>query len=93
MLNLWKCPNCWTEYKIDSKFETVLKAKKDCKFCVRKDPAIPTASELDSLITQDDMRNRSAVMLQCKNCKKWTKHINYFINYKNIHRCNEKEYK
>jgi hypothetical protein len=69
---IWKCPNCWTEYEVDKKYEAALKDKKDCKFCVRKDPDVPTTAEMDGLLTQEDMRNRFKVVMQCKNCKKWT---------------------
>lgn len=69
----WKCPNCWTEYEIDAKFADALKEKKDCKFCVRKDPNIPTTAEMDGLLTQDDMRYRNLVVMQCVLCNKWTK--------------------
>ena len=68
----WKCPNCWTEYDVDAKFEEVLKDKKDCKFCVRKDPNVPTTAEMDGLLTVEDMRSRFRVVLQCINCNKWT---------------------
>lgn len=68
----WKCPNCWTEYEIDSKYETVLADKKDCKFCVRKDPNIPTTAEMDGLLTQEDMRMRDQVVIQCFQCSRWT---------------------
>lgn len=71
---MWKCPNCWTEYEIDVKFADALKEKKDCKFCVRKDPNIPTTAEMDGLLTQDDMRNRNKVVFQCQECNKWTTH-------------------
>lgn len=68
----WKCPNCWTEYEIDSKFEAALKDKKDCKFCVRKDPNVPTTAEMDGLLTQEDMRMRDQVVVQCFQCSRWT---------------------
>lgn len=71
---VWKCPNCWTEYEIEKKYEAALKDKQDCKFCVRKDPNVPTTAEMDGLFTQEDMRNRFHVMFQCKLCKKWTRH-------------------
>lgn len=71
---LWKCPNCWTEYEIDEKFAEVLKEKKDCKFCVRKDPNIPTTAEMDGLYTVEDMRNRDTMVFQCMSCNKWTAH-------------------
>lgn len=69
----WVCPYCDTEYEVDAKFAEVLKDKKDCKFCKRKDPNIPTTAEMDGLLTQEDMRNRFYVMLQCTGCSKWTK--------------------
>lgn len=69
----WKCPNCWTEYEIDKKFEKALEGKKDCKFCVRKDPNIPTTAEMDGLETVEDMRERFYIVMQCIECNKWTK--------------------
>lgn len=83
--NKWKCPNCWTEYEVDPKFEAVLKDKKDCKFCVRKDPNVPTTAEMDGLETIEDMRNRNTVVFQCKECKKWTTHYNWVPGEKNTH--------
>ena len=68
----WKCPNCWTQYEIDEKYAEVLKEKKDCKFCVRKDPNIPTTAEIDGLLTQEAMRERDQVVIQCMNCSRWT---------------------
>lgn len=68
----WKCPNCWTEYEIDKKFSDALKNKKDCKFCVRKDPDVPTTAEMDGLLTVEDMRERDQVVLQCSSCGRWT---------------------
>lgn len=80
----WKCPNCWTTYEVDDKFSTVLKDKKDCKFCVRKDPNIPTTAEMNGLFTQEDMRNRHSVMFQCQKCNKWTKHTDYSLNHEHV---------
>lgn len=68
----WKCPNCYTEYDVDSKFETVLADKKDCKFCVRKDPKIPTTAEMDGLLTQEDLHSRDQIVIQCFECLRWT---------------------
>lgn len=68
----WKCPNCWTKYQIDEKFSEALKDKKDCKFCVRKDPNVPTTAEMDGLLTQEDMRYRDQVVVQCIRCARWT---------------------
>ena len=76
----WKCPNCWTKYEIASKYADVLKSKKDCKFCVRKNPLIPTTAEMDKLFTQEDMRNRHTAILQCRKCRNWTIQIDYLIN-------------
>lgn len=73
----WKCPNCYTEYEIDSKFEAALKEKKDCKFCVRKDPKIPTTAEMDGLLTPEEMRGRWDMVFQCVNDNKWKIHLNY----------------
>jgi len=69
---IWKCPNCWTEYEIEAKFESALANKKDCKFCVRKYPDVPTTAEMDGLLTQEDMRQRDQVVLQCFECLRWT---------------------
>lgn len=85
-LVVFKCPNCFTEYEIDAKYESVLKDKKDCKFCVRKDPNIPTTAEMDGLLTQEDMRNRHSVMFQCRSCKKWTRHDNWITGQNNKHK-------
>ncbi len=68
----WKCPNCWTTYEIDEKFADALKNKQDCKFCVRKDPNVPTTAEMDGLKTPEEMRERWDVVLQCLQCLKWT---------------------
>lgn len=68
----WKCPNCWTEYEIDEKYAEILKEKKDCKFCVRKDPNIPTTAEMDGLLTQEDMRLSDQIVVQCFQCARWT---------------------
>lgn len=68
----WKCPQCHTEYEIDEKFSKALENKKSCKFCVRKNPDIPTTAELDGLTTPEEMRNRWNVVLQCNSCVRWT---------------------
>jgi len=72
----WKCPNCWTEYEIDEKFAEALKKKENCKFCVRRDPDVPTTAEMDGLLTQEDMRNRKQVVVQCFTCTRWTEQTN-----------------
>lgn len=82
MMN-WKCPNCWTEYKTDEKFADALKDKENCKFCVRKDPNIPTTAEMDGLLTQEDMRQRNKVVFQCTACNKWTTHENWIPGERN----------
>ena len=41
-----------------------------------------TTLEMDCIFTEEDAKNRNTVMLQCKNCKKWTMHINYLISRK-----------
>jgi hypothetical protein len=68
----WKCPNCWTQYEIDERFAEALKDKQDCKFCVRKDPNVPTTAEVDGLLTIEDIRNRKQLVRQCTNCRAWT---------------------
>ena len=92
----WKCPNCWTTYEVDEKFAKVLENKQDCKFCVRKDPNIPTTAEMDGLYTQDDMRYRNKVVFQCTKCNKWTAHENWVAGGNNKYlpcsNCGEKAY-
>lgn len=73
----WKCPYCWTKYQIDEKYAEALKSKKNCKFCVRKDPNVPTTAEMDGLLTQKDMRMRDQVVLQCFQCLRWTQQTLY----------------
>lgn len=43
-----------------------------CKFCIRKDPNVPTTAEMDGLLTPEDMRKRFKIMIQCYGCSKWT---------------------
>lgn len=72
----FKCPTCWTEYKVDAKLKKVVDRQIElgyCKFCRRKDPKVPTTAEMDKLFTVEDMRNRFFVMLQCISCAKWSK--------------------
>ncbi len=88
----WKCPNCWTEYQIDKKFEAALKDKKDCKFCVRKDPNIPTTAEMDGLFTVEDMRNRFDLVFQCINDGKWKLHPSFDGKYKPCDTCGGTNY-
>lgn len=38
---------------------------------------IPTTLEVDKIFTEEDAKNRHARMVQCKDCKKWTKHADY----------------
>jgi hypothetical protein len=85
MLITWKCPNCWTEYEIDEKFSEALKQKKDCKFCVRKDPNVPTTAEMDGMFTIEAMRNRFNMVYQCVECRKWTVHMNWRIGEGKTH--------
>ena len=68
----WKCPNCWTNYDIDQRYEEALREKQDCKFCVRKDPNIPTTAEMCGLTTIEEMRTRDQIVKQCTNCRAWT---------------------
>lgn len=90
----WKCPNCWTTYEVDEKFSDALKNKENCKFCVRKDPNVPTTAEMDGLFTQEDMRERNSVMFQCNKCNKWTKHTDYLLTRKHVpcSNCGETSY-
>lgn len=70
----YKCPNCWTEYTVDAKYQAVVDKQLElgyCKFCRRKDPNIPTTAEMDGLFTVEDMRNRFQVMIQCESCSTW----------------------
>lgn len=73
----WECPNCWTEYDIDDKFAEALSKKENCKFCVRKDPNIPTTAEMDGLYTIEDMRGRFDIVMQCVHDNKWKLHPKY----------------
>lgn len=88
----WKCPNCWTEYEIDEKFSKVLEQKKDCKFCVRKDPNIPTTAEMDGLLTKEDMRTRFDIVFQCINDNKWKLHPNFKGEYLPCDTCGNTDY-
>lgn len=67
----WRCPNCWTDYEIDEKFKPALEKKENCKFCVRKDPNVPTTAEMDGLETIEDMRGRYDMVFQCLHDSKW----------------------
>lgn len=72
----FKCPNCWTEYTIDAKYQKVVDKQIElgyCKFCKRKDPKIPTTAEMDKLLTLEDMRTRFEVMTQCGSCSAWNR--------------------
>lgn len=88
----WKCPNCWTEYDIEEKFSEALKDKKDCKFCVRKDPEVPTAAEMDGLFTKEDMRNRFDMVFQCINDNKWKLHPRFKGTHLPCDECGETLY-
>lgn len=35
---------------------------------------LPTTNEMDGLLTEDDIKNRYRVMIQCRECRKWTQH-------------------
>lgn len=89
---IWKCPNCWTEYEVDKKFEEALKEKQDCKFCVRKDPNIPTTAEMDKLLTVEDMRGRFDMVFQCINDNKWKLHPNFKGAYLPCDTCGDAQY-
>lgn len=89
---IWKCPNCYTEYKIDKKYAKLLEPKKDCKFCVRKHPNIPTTAEMDGLISIEDMRNRLQLVFQCVSCKKWTLHLHWNGKHVPCSNCNAINY-
>ncbi len=88
----WKCPNCWTKYNIDEKYAKALEQKKDCKFCVRKDPNIRTTAEMDGLFTVEDMRNRFDIVFQCINDNKWKLHSNFDGIHKPCDTCGEVNY-
>lgn len=88
----WKCPNCWTEYEIDEKFAEALKKKENCKFCVRKDPNIPTTAEMDGLYTKEDMRTRHDIVFQCVHDNKWKLHPNFHGEYLPCDTCENKDY-
>jgi len=87
------CPTCLTGYQIDDKFSSALKDKKDCKFCVRKDPLIPTTAEMDGLMDIEDIVNRDRVVLQCGSCNKWTdQNIGNRSSYSPCHNCGSRNY-
>ena len=88
----WKCPNCYTEYEVDKKFEAVIADKKDCKFCVRKDPNIPTTAEMDGLMTKEDMRSRFDLVFQCVHDNKWKLHPSFNGTHLPCDTCGKKEY-
>lgn len=83
------CPNCDTEYVLwdESRGPISLERHNDlsgvvrkqydevgtCKFCVRKDPDVPTTAEMDGLLTPKDMRDRFFVMVACANCLQYNK--------------------
>lgn len=88
----WKCPNCLTQYDVDDKYAQVLRDKKDCKFCVRKDPDIPTTAEMDGLKTVEDIRSRFDMVFQCINDNKWKLHQNFDGTHKPCDNCGEINY-
>lgn len=88
----WKCPYCWTEYEIDSKYEEVLKSKERCKFCQRKDPNVPTTAEMDGLFTKEDMRTRFDIVFQCVHDNKWKLHANFNGTYLPCDTCGNTDY-
>lgn len=82
----YTCPNCESHYVLwddtmpsmsmernNALWEAVRKQQDlgYCKFCVRKDPNVPTTAEMDGLLTPEDMRKRFKVMRQCYGCSKW----------------------
>jgi len=81
----WKCPSCWTEYEIDSRYQEVLVDKKNCVFCVRKHANIPTVAEMDGFLNEEEMRNRHTIVLQCQVCNKWTAHERWVVGSQNAH--------
>jgi len=92
MTTHWKCPNCYTDYDIDIKYEAALKNKKNCKFCVRRHPDIPTTAEMDGLLTVEDMRGRWDMVFQCINDNKWKLHSNFHGEYKPCDTCGDTHY-
>lgn len=91
------CEYCRTEYTVDAKFSEAVENQKKlgyCKACKRKDPDVPTTFEMDGLITREDILDRHTVMLQCRLCKKWTRHNDYMITKKYVpcSECGKKSY-
>ena len=79
------CPNCEQYYVVydatpitEKKYNQLKKITEDqlkkghCKHCVRKDPNIPTTLEMDGVLTPEDIQMLNKVVLQCRECKKWT---------------------
>jgi hypothetical protein len=70
----FKCEYCWTNYTVSEKLQEAVDKQKEigrCKFCQRKDPNVPTIAEMDGLLTQQDMRDRYLVMIECAGCGKF----------------------
>lgn len=36
-----------------------------------------TTFEMDGLFTDEDIENRQTIIMQCRQCRKWTKYFNY----------------
>lgn len=83
------CPNCDTYYILwDETMPAITAARHNdlsevvrkqydeigsCKFCVSKDPNIPTTAEMDGLRTTIDMKERFFIMKKCQPCSKFTR--------------------
>jgi len=54
---------------------------------------IPTTFEMDGLFTEEDIRNRHQVMLQCIECNAWTQHdIEHGLVHKPCGKCGKVNY-
>lgn len=77
----YTCPNCDTHYVVwdesmppismerHNDLSEYIRKQYDevgtCKFCVRKNPYIPTTAEVDGLLTSKDMKDRFYIMKPC----------------------------
>lgn len=57
------------------------------------DKGVPTTFEMDGLYTEEDIRNRHQVMLQCIDCRSWTQHdIEHGLKHKPCSNCGNTNY-
>ncbi len=84
---VYDCPYCLSKYTVwdpsmggitDRKykeFQELVEKQRSisrCKKCKRRDEYVPTSLEMDGLKTESDMKDRLRVMVQCRECTKWT---------------------